>query len=511
MVDPAVDRRGHDRLRPIGDAEPGGQQHGKVVRPVADREGLGGRDPVLGRRIPILADDTVEAGFGTGAVKVTPAHDPDDYERGLRHNLPAITVMNLDGTLNAEAGPYAGFDRFEARRRIVEQLDQEGLLEKVERHTHQVGHCQRCGTIVEPLISKQWFVKIKPLAEPATAAVTSGQIRIVPERFTKVYLNWLENIRDWCISRQLWWGHRIPVWYCDCGEPIVELEDPTRCPKCGSSALTQDEDVLDTWFSSGLWPHSTLGWPNQTTDLQYFYPTHVMETGYDILFFWVARMIMLGIKNTGEVPFRTVYLHGLVRDEKGEKMSKSKNNVIDPLVLVDAHGSDALRYTLATGSTPGNDMKLSIQRVEAGRNFANKLWNAARFVIGLRQAGDAAPTMAPVVARVEDRWILSRLTDVTAEVERLLADFQIGEAGRVIYEFLWGEYCDWYIELSKIRLREGPTDRMPMQVLVYVLESSLRLLHPFMPFVTEAIWRELVATFGNPHGAAAPSLIIARP
>ncbi|MHB8577929.1 MAG: valine--tRNA ligase, partial [Dehalococcoidia bacterium] len=354
----------------------------------ADILGKRARLPIIGREIPIVADAEVDPAFGTGAVKVTPGHDPVDYEIGLRHSLPIVTVMNLDATMNENAGPYAGMDRFEARERIISDFDLAGLLVKIEPYTTSIGHCDRCDTIVEPLVSPQWYVSVKPLAAPAIEAVTSGRIRIVPDRFEKVYLNWMEKIRDWCISRQLWWGHRIPVWYCDaCGEVIVEIETPTRCTKCGAANLRQDEDVLDTWFSSGLWTHSTLGWPDQTHDLEYFYPTSVMETGWDILFFWVARMIMLGIFNMGEPPFHTVYLHGMVRDEYGQKMSKTKGNVIDPLVMADEFGTDALRYALATGSSPGNDMRLSRERVEAGRNFCNKLWNAARFVI--QKLGDA--------------------------------------------------------------------------------------------------------------------------
>lgn len=456
--------------------------------------------PILGRRIPIIADEAVDREFGTGAVKITPAHDPVDYEVGQRHGLPAINVMNDDMTMNEEAGPYAGQDRFVCRENLVRDLAALGDLVKIEPHVHAVGHCQRCGTIVEPRISTQWFVRMEPLAKPAIEAVRSGRIRIVPERFEKVYFNWMENIRDWCISRQLWWGHRIPVWYCDdCGGQTCARTDPTACRHCGSTRIHQDEDVLDTWFSSGLWPFSTLGWPDDTEDLRYFYPTTVLETGYDILFFWVARMIMSGLYFTGKEPFSVVYLHGLIRNEEGKKISKSMEDAwrYDPLFLIQEYGQDALRFTLLTGSTPGNDMKLAISRVEANRNFCNKIWQAARFVLGNlgEEAAqytpparlDPAPEMDPT-----DRWILSRYHRLVAEVTRLIQDFQLGEAGRQIYEFVWGEYCDWYIEMTKVRLREGgPSAEMARRVLVYVLDGCLRLLHPYMPFVTEAIWQYL--------------------
>jgi len=452
--------------------------------------------PALGRRIPIIADPSVDPEFGTGAVKVTPAHDPTDYEIGQRHGLAAINVLTDDAHMNEEAGPYTGQDRYECRRNLVADLQKEGLLVKIEDYSHSLGHCQRCDTVIEPRISTQWFVKIKPLAERAIEVVRQGRIRIVPERFTQVYYNWMENIRDWCISRQLWWGHRIPVWYCDdCGRETAAVTDPTECQHCGSTAIHQDEDVLDTWFSSGLWPFSTLGWPDDTPDLRYFYPTTVMETGYDILFFWVARMIMLGLECTDNIPFSTVYLHGLIRDEQGQKMSKSKGNAIDPLEVMDQYGTDALRFTLLTGSTPGNDMKLSLSRVEAHRNFANKIWNATRFVVnnlgysftvGWGTWDMAALTLA-------DRWILSRHNRLIARVTRLMDAYQFGEAGRQIYDFLWGEFCDWYIEIAKIRLygKDARERLMVQRVLVYVLERALRLLHPFMPFITEALWQEL--------------------
>jgi valyl-tRNA synthetase len=460
--------------------------------------------PALHRPIPIIADESVDPEFGTGAVKVTPGHDPTDYEIGQRHQLSAINTMNDDATLNENAGPYAGQDRYEARRNLLADLDKEGLLVKVEPYTHALGHCQRCHTVVEPRLSTQWFVKIKPLAEPAIAVTRDGRIRFVPERFAKVYYNWMENIRDWCISRQLWWGHRIPVWYCDdCGYMSTSSEEAlAACEKCGSSNIQQDPDILDTWFSSGLWPFSTLGWPDDTEDLRYFYPTDVMETAYDILFFWVARMIMLGLEMTGDIPFHTVYLHGLIRDELGQKMSKSKGNVVDPLVVIQEYGADALRFALLTGSTPGNDMKLSLQKVEAARNFGNKLWNAARFITTNLDEGyssqDTASAAAewreaPTALSLPERWILSRHNRLITDVTRLIDRYQFGEAGRQLYEFLWGEFCDWFIEISKVPLYGD--DRTAAQraqaVLVYVLERTLRLLHPFMPFVTEETWQHL--------------------
>jgi valyl-tRNA synthetase len=460
--------------------------------------------PGVERTIPIIADDVVDREFGTGAVKVTPAHDPTDYEIGKRHGLDEVDVMTENGQMNDNAGPYAGQDRFACREQIVADLEATGTLVRIEPYEHSIGHCQRCATIVEPKISTQWFVKAKPLAEPAIQAVRDGRIQIIPERFDKVYYNWMENIRDWCIRRQLWWGHRIPVWYCQaCQAEIAALEDPTECTECGSTDLEQDSDVLDTWFSSGLWPFSTLGWPEQTADLDYFYPTTVMETGYDILFFWVARMIMLGIEFTGEVPFRTVYLHGLVRNEHGQKISKSlpDANKYDPINVIEQYGCDALRFALTTSSTPGNDTKLSPARIEAARNFANKIWNATRFVLshlGMSAEGGQG-TWNLAAQSLMDKWIISRGNRLIAEVTRLFEAYQFGEAGRQIQEFLWGEFCDWYIEMSKVRLygndiREQNTAR---QVLVYVLERSLRLLHPFMPFVTETLWQAL------PHEGAA--------
>ena len=469
-----------------------------AVNPADERyAGLVGRDavlPVLGRIIPIIADEAVSTEFGTGALKVTPGHDHNDFEIGERHRLPTINIMHPDGTLNEHAGRYQGTDRLTARKEIVEELERNGLMQRIEPYRHSVGHCDRCQEVVEPMISKQWYMKMKPLAEPAIEAVRSGEVRIVPERFTKVYYNWMENIRDWCVSRQLWWGHRIPVWYCGaCDGITAEIEDPDACADCGSSDLTRDPDVLDTWFSSALWPHSTLGWPGDTEDMGYFYPTSDMETGHDILFFWVARMMMMGIENTGRPPFHTIYLHGLVRDPEGVKMSKSKGNVMDPLELIDLYGADALRFALTTGNSPGNDMRLNEARMEAARNFANKLWNAARFVMTNLAAGPAYP-WPPRPAHLHDRWIVSRLNGVAADVQRHMRAYQFGEAQRTIHDFLWGEYCDWYLEMSKIRLRSGePGAESPLPVMASVLEETLRLLHPFMPFITEEIWQKLAA------------------
>ncbi len=469
--------------------------------------------PVLKRVIPVVADDAVDPEFGTGALKVTPGHDPADFEIGQRHDLPVVSVMDLDGSMNENAGNYQGQDRFQCRDNIVEELDKDGLLEKVEPYHHSVGHCDRCDEVVEPVVSKQWFVKMAPLAKPARDAVADGRIGIVPERFAKVYFNWMDNIRDWCISRQLWWGHRIPVWYCaDCDEVTVEYDDPTSCGSCGSARLDQDPDVLDTWFSSALWTHSTLGWPGKTEDMDYFYPTSVMETGYDILFFWVARMIMMGIENTGDIPFHTVYLHGLVLDPEGVRMSKTRGNVLDPLKLIDLYGADAVRFALTTGNSPGNNMRLNEQKLEASRNFANKIWNAARFVMtNLEGAGALDGWNKPSDANHrEDRWILSRLNQTAAQVQRFMDDCQFGEAQRVIHDFLWNEYCDWYIEMAKIRMRSGVDDGpSPLPVLAYVLERVLRLLHPFMPFVTEEIWQALVGHL--PEEPGRPMALIVAP
>jgi valyl-tRNA synthetase len=465
--------------------------------------------PVLGRAIPVVADSYVDPAFGTGALKVTPGHDPNDYAIGKRHGLTMLNILNSDGTLNQAAGPYAGLDRFAARRTLWADMGAAGLVVGDKEHLHQVGHCQRCRTIVEPLLSEQWWVKMEPLARPALAAVADGAIQIVPQRFERVYNHWLENIQDWCISRQLWWGHRIPIWYGPDGAMFAgrtEAEAQAKAlARYGSAVpLRQDPDVLDTWFSSGLWPFSTLGWPARTQDLATYYPTTVLETGYDILFFWVARMVMLGLKFSGKVPFSVVYLHGLVRDEQGRKMSKSLGNALDPLDLIAEYGTDALRFSLLTGGTPGNDLKLSVSRVEANRNFANKIWNAARFVAMKLQDSeleiDYTDPNSPAYRLPErsalglaDRWILSRYEGVRREVQRLVEQWQLGEAGRQLYEFLWSEYCDWYIEAAKVRLGEGSAAEAAAtrQVLAFVLERSLRLLHPFMPFVTEAIWQNL--------------------
>ncbi|HLG64146.1 MAG TPA: valine--tRNA ligase [Ktedonosporobacter sp.] len=470
--------------------------------------------PVIGREIPIVGDAAVDQSFGTGAVKVTPAHDPVDFEIGLRHNLPAVQVIGFDATMTPEAGPYAGQDRYEARKNLVADLEKLGQIVKVEDYTVPLGHCQRCDTVVEPLISKQWFVRMMPLATPALGAVKYGQIQIVPERFNKVYTDWLENIHDWCISRQLWWGHRIPVWYCDnCGEMNVSREDVTICANCGSGSLHQDEDVLDTWFSSWLWPFSTLGWPELTPDLLRYYPTTVMETGYDIIFFWVARMVMAGIHFMGTIPFETIYLHGLVRDAKGEKMSKSKNNVVDPLEVMDKFGTDALRFTLATSSTPGNDMKLMEERIVGNRNFANKIWNASRFVLlTTAEVGGGVPDVSALRPQtLADRWILHRFEQTVQQVTRLINEFQLGEAGRQINEFFWSDYCDWYVEIAKVQMQGDEQARSSTAaILRAVLDQSMRLLHPFMPFVTEEVWQHLYRTSEPQHeNWPTPALIVA--
>ncbi|MCL5677098.1 MAG: valine--tRNA ligase [Firmicutes bacterium] len=463
--------------------------------------------PLVGRRLPIIADEYVDPQFGTGAVKVTPAHDPNDFEMGQRHGLASITVIGEDGNMRDSAGPYAGMDRYECRRRLLDDLQQGGNLVKIEDHTMALGQCQRCGTVVEPLISTQWFVRMKPLAEPAMEAVRAGRTRFIPERFTKIYLNWLQNIRDWCISRQIWWGHRIPAWYCqDCGEVNVAVEAPERCQRCGSSRLEQDPDALDTWFSSALWPFSTMGWPDKTEDLQYFFPTSALVTGYDIIFFWVARMIFMSLEFTGDVPFEDVLIHGLVRDSQGRKMSKSLGNGIDPLDVVRDYGADTLRFTLITGNTPGNDMRFYWERVEASRNFANKLWNASRFVMMNLEdfepqeaefdlaAGIASGRLKDLRLTTADRWILTRLNRAVGDAAGLLERYELGEAARVVYDFIWDEFCDWYIELVKPSLYgdQDPQGRRAAQVtLRYVLDQTLRLLHPFMPFITEAIWQVL--------------------
>ena len=449
--------------------------------------------PLVGKEIPIIADAYVEMDFGTGVVKITPAHDPNDFEVGQRHNLEVITVTTDDGHMNELAGKYAGMTIEECRKAIVDDLKDAGVLVKVEPLKHNVGTCYRCHTVIEPRVSLQWFVKMKPLAEPAIRAVREGKTKFVPERFDKIYYNWMENIRDWCISRQLWWGHRIPAWYCaDCGEVIVSRDEPTVCPKCGKAHLTQDEDTLDTWFSSALWPFSTLGWPDKTPELSYFYPTDTLVTGYDIIFFWVARMMFSGLEHMGDVPFKTVFIHGLVRDAQGRKMSKSLGNGVDPLEVIKEFGADALRFTLATGNSPGNDMRYIREKVEASRNFANKLWNASRFIL-MNIGEDDVPLTLPETLALEDRWILTRFNDLAAAVTENLEKFELGIAVQKLYDFIWDDFCDWYIELSKIRLQgEGRADAL--RVLVYTMTGMLKLLHPFMPFITEEIWQSLPHT-----------------
>ncbi len=449
--------------------------------------------PLTDREIPIIADEYVEKDFGTGVVKITPAHDPNDFEVGLRHNLPIINVMTDDAHMTADCGKYAGLDRYEARKQMVADLEAGGYLVKVEPMKHNVGSCYRCKSVVEPRVSKQWFVKMQPLAAPAIDAVRDGDIRLIPARFEKTYYNWMENIRDWCISRQLWWGHRIPAWYCDdCNEVIVAKEAPEVCPKCGGKHLRQDEDTLDTWFSSALWPFSTLGWPDNTEELKYFYPTNTLVTGYDIIFFWVARMIFSGLEYTSKAPFNTVLFHGIVRDAQGRKMSKSLGNGIDPLVEIEKYGADALRFTLATGNSPGNDMRYVPERVEASRNFANKLWNAARFV--MMNLSDNEPTpYIPENLATEDNWVLSKFNELVRDVTDNLEKFELGLAVQKLYDFIWDIYCDWYIEICKARLNSDDTvgKETAKAVLVYVLSETLKLLHPFMPFITEEIWQAL--------------------
>ena len=451
--------------------------------------------PVVERRIPLFADAYVDPAFGTGAVKVTPAHDPNDFEMGQRHNLEQVVVINADGTMGEGAGKYAGLDRYACRKALVKELEEIGALVRTEKHEHAVGHCSRCKTTIEPLVSKQWFVRMEDLAKPATQAVKDGRIRFVPERFTKIYENWLENIRDWCISRQLWWGHRIPAWHCaDCGETSVSREDITSCTHCGSTHIHQDEDVLDTWFSSALWPFETMGWPEQTVDLRHFYPTATLVTGYDIIFFWVARMVMMGLRFGGDVPFRDVFIHGLVRDSEGRKMSKSLGNGIDPVEVIEKYGADTLRFMLITGNTPGNDMRFYWERVEAARNFANKIWNASRYMLMNLEGSDDSFVPEESDYTLADRWILTRSAETVRAVTANLENYELGEAGRAIYEFLWSEFCDWYIELTKARLYDTENVRAKntaLYVLRTVLERTMRLLHPFMPFLTEEIWQKL--------------------
>ena len=473
--------------------------------------------PILGREIPVIADEYVDREFGTGALKITPAHDPNDYDIGMRYSLDFINVLNKDATINEKGGPYEGLDRFACREKLWADMDAAGLVIKTEPYMMKVPRSQRGGEIIEPMVSTQWFVDVQQMGKAALIAVQDGRIEIIPERFNKVYYNWMENLRDWCISRQLWWGHRIPVWYCeDCDGMTVAREDPTECQHCGSNKLQQDPDVLDTWFSSALWPFSTLGWPEQTPDYKYFYPTTVMETGYDILFFWVARMIMAGLEFTGKIPFQTVYLHGLIRDEHGQKMSKTKNNVIDPLEVIDELGADALRFTMLVGSTPGNDTNLSLKKVEANRNFANKLWNAGRFILSNL---DRMPEQAVAEPHwtLADRWIEARLRQISDTVNRLFEGYQFGEAGRQIYDFFWTEFADWYIEIAKDQINEGG-DRAfyTIQTLVKVFDTCLRFLHPFTPFVTEELWGHLkeaameTSTALAPAGGWEEALIIAR-
>ncbi len=452
--------------------------------------------PLMNREIPVVADSYVDQEFGTGAVKMTPAHDPNDFEVAQRHNLTILRVTNDDGTMNAAAGKYEGLTQSECRKRVVEELKELGLLVKIEDYTHNVGTCYRCHKTVEPLVSRQWFVNMKPLAEPAIAAVREGKTKFVPERFTKTYYNWMDNIRDWCISRQLWWGHRIPSWYCDdCGHMTVAREDAKACAKCGSNHIRQDEDVLDTWFSSALWPFSTLGWPDQTEDLKFFYPTDVLVTGYDIIFFWVARMIFSGIEQMGETPFHTVLMHGLVRDEKGRKMSKSLGNGVDPLDIIEQYGADALRFSLAMGVSPGNDTRFSTEKVEAARNFANKVWNASRFVLMYAQD---KKDLAGKSLLLPDKWILSRSQKAIREVSAHMEDGDFGLAAQKIYDFAWSEFCDWYIELSKGRLmgEDSESKATAQAVLLHVLETLLKLLHPFMPYLTEAVYKSLPGAEG---------------
>ena len=448
--------------------------------------------PLTNREIPVIADEYVDKEFGTGCVKITPAHDPNDFEVGLRHNLEQIKVLNDDATMNSYAGKYEGLDRYECRKAMIEDLDKMGLLVKIEDHSHNVGECYRCGTTVEPIISKQWFVKMKPLAKPAIDAVKNGDTEFVPTHFEKVYYHWLENIRDWCISRQLWWGHRIPAFYCDdCGEMVVTKEESAVCPKCGKQ-MRQDPDTLDTWFSSALWPFSTLGWPEETEDYKYFYPTSVLVTGYDIIPFWVMRMMFSALEQTGEVPFKHVFIHGLVRDSQGRKMSKSLGNGIDPLEIISTYGADALRFTLATGNSPGNDMRFYTERVEASRNFANKIWNASRFLL-MNLDIDNIELPKQEDLKLEDKWILSKFNSLTKEVTDNLDKFELGVAVSKLYDFIWDNYCDWYIELVKPRLyeKEGSDKETAQKVLSFVLVGSLKLLHPFMPFITEEIFSKL--------------------
>lgn len=449
--------------------------------------------PIMDKEIPVIADEYVEMDFGTGVVKITPAHDPNDFEVGLRHDLPIINVMTDDGFMNDEAPErYRGMDRYECRKALVQELEEKGYLVKVEPMKHNVGTCYRCGTSVEPRVSKQWFVRMEPLAGPAIDIVKNGNVKFVPDRFDKTYFHWMENIKDWCISRQLWWGHRIPAWYCDdCGEITVAREEPTKCAHCGSEHIHQDPDTLDTWFSSALWPFSTLGWPDETPELKHYFPTNTLVTGYDIIFFWVARMIFSSCEQMGKEPFDTVLIHGLVRDAQGRKMSKSLGNGIDPLEIVDQYGADALRFTLATGNSPGNDMRFSTEKVEASRNFANKIWNAARFILMNLDGSETAPHVPEKLA-IEDKWIISKLNTLAKDVSTNIDNYELGIAVQKLYDFIWDYFCDWYIEIAKIRLQQGGEEAANAKaVLIYVLSNALKLLHPFMPFITEEIWLTL--------------------
>lgn len=455
--------------------------------------------PIINKPIPVVADEHADMEFGTGCVKITPAHDPNDFEVGLRHNLESVTVMNEDGTMNANAGKYEGMDRYECRKAVVEELKELGNLVKIVPHAHNVGHCYRCHTAVEPRVSKQWFVKMEPLARPAINAVNDKKTTFVPERFAKIYYNWMENVKDWCISRQLWWGHRIPIWYCkDCGKVICSKIDPDCCPECGSKNIVQDEDVLDTWFSSALWPFSTLGYPDDTSDLDYFYPTDVLVTGYDIIFFWVARMLFSGLEHMRKIPFRYVLIHGLVRDEQGRKMSKSLGNGVDPLEVIDKYGADSLRFSLLQGVAPGNDMRFSEAKVEACRNFMNKIWNASRFVIMNCEGRNIKP-VSEIRLTPSDKWIISKLQSAIRDVTLSLDKFEFGLACQTMYDFMWSDFCDWYIELTKASLYsdDGEKKDNAASVLTFVLENALKLLHPFVPFITDEIYRSLPNTSGS--------------
>ena len=453
--------------------------------------------PLSDRIIPIIADESVELEFGTGALKVTPAHDPVDFEIGLRHDLEMNVVFTLDGFMTSDiTSGFVGLTRSECRQKTIATLTDLSLIGEIKPFNHSVGHCDRCDDLIEPMITKQWYVSMETIAEPARKAVRSGEIEIIPNRFEKVYFDWMDNIRDWPVSRQLWWGHQLPVWYCDsCSKAIVEYADPDICDFCGSNQLTRDPDVLDTWFSSGLWPHSTLGWPENTDDLDYFYPGSVMETGYDILFFWVARMIMMGIQNMGTVPFKTIYLHGLILDPEGIKMSKTKGNVLDPLEIINQYGADALRFALTTGTAAGNNIRVNESRLESSRNFANKIWNASRFILSLQDPDNQTP-QKPESNHIHDKWIISRLNIVTANINKYMLAYQFGEAQQELYDFFWNEYCDWFIELSKIRISQN-SNSSPIPTLLYVLDRTLKLLHPFMPFVTEEIWTGLFKSKSN--------------